>query len=92
MKAPQAQEIARLLGEKGYYRLLLFAREEPQRPCACMLLPIAPAQCRLLQHWLINSQILISIAEPSRSKGLLKKEFDELKPQILTKLEAIYSS
>ena len=92
MKAPQSQEIGRLLGEKGYYRLLLFAREEPQQPCAYMLLPIAPAQCRILQQWLINSQLLLSVAEPSRSKSLLKKEFDEIKPQIITKLEAIRSS
>ncbi|MBV8887140.1 MAG: protein kinase, partial [Chroococcidiopsidaceae cyanobacterium CP_BM_RX_35] len=89
MKAPQAREIARLVGELGHYRLLLFAREEPQRPCACMLIPIASAQCRLLQNWLTTSQVLMSVAEPQTSKSLLKQEFDELKPQILTRLEAI---
>ncbi|MBV9385568.1 MAG: serine/threonine protein kinase [Chroococcidiopsidaceae cyanobacterium CP_BM_ER_R8_30] len=89
MKMSQTRETARLLGELGQYRLLLFAREEPQRPCACTLVPIAPAQCRLMQNWLTTSQVLTSVAEPQTSKSLLKKEFDELKPQILKKLEAI---
>lgn len=89
MKAAPYREIARLVGAVGHYRLLLFAREEPQRPCASMLVPIASAQCRLLQDWLTSSQAQISVAQPQTSKSLLKQEFDELKPQILKKLEAI---
>ncbi len=92
MKTRSSQETVRLLGEVGYYRLLLFAREAPQRPYACILLPIAPAQRRRLYHWLLTSQILVSVSEPQSSKILLKKEFEQIKMQILTKLESVHKS
>jgi len=92
MKTHSAQEIARLLGEMGYYQLLLFAREETHRVCATLLLTIAPAQCQELQHWIMTSQIVVSAAEPQSSKNLLKQEFENIKPQILMKLEAMHSS
>ena len=87
MKTLHAQQTARLLGETGYYRLLLFAREEPQRPHACLLLTIATAQCERLQQWAMISQTLVSSADPQNSKSWLKDEFEKLKPHILLKLE-----
>ena len=90
MRTPQGQEIVRLLGETGYYRLLLFAREAPQQAYACLLLSIAPAQSQRLQAWAETSQTLISPANPQLSKSLLKNEFEKIKPQILMKLEAIH--
>lgn len=90
MKTRQGQEITRLLGETGCYRLLLFARELPQRACARLLLNIAPAQCQLLQQWATTSQTLVSDADPQVSKCLLKQEFEKIKPQIPMKLEGIH--
>lgn len=90
MKTPQGQEIVRLLGETGYYRLLLFAREAPQQAHTCLLLSIAPAQSQRLREWTGTSQTLISPANPQLSKSLLKKEFEKVKSQILMKLEAIH--
>lgn len=91
LKTRQGQEITRLLGEAGYYRLLLFARESPQRPGACLpSLTIASAQCQLLQEWAKTSQALISSADPQRSKSLLKNEFEKIKSQIVMKLEAVH--
>lgn len=89
LKSQQGQEITRLLGETGGYRLLMFAREIPQRVCACLSLNIAPAQTKLLQQWAITSQSVASDAEPQVSKSLLKTEYEKLKPQILNKLKGI---
>ena len=91
MKTSQGQEITRLLWEAGCYRLLLFAREAPLSPGACLpSLTIAPAQCQRLQEWARTSQTLIPTAEPQRSKSLLKNEFEKIKPQILLKLEGSF--
>lgn len=89
LKTHQGQGITRLLGETGCYRMLLFSRELPQHAYACLLLNIAPAQCQLLQEWLITSQTLGSDPKPHVSKSLLKEEFQKLKPQLLMKLELI---
>jgi serine/threonine-protein kinase len=87
LKTHQGQEITQLLRETGCYRLLLFARESPQRASNVMVLTIAPAQRQLLQEWTMTSQTLASSADPQLSKSLLKKEFEKIKPQILKKLE-----
>lgn len=91
LKTSQGQETTQLLAEKGYYRLLLFARDSPDRASACLYLNIAPAQCQLLQEWIMLGQTLVAANDPQFSKSLLKQEFEKLKPQILTKLEARYS-
>lgn len=90
LKTPQGQEITRLLGETGCYRVLLFERELPQRVCNVMLLTIAPPQRQLLQEWAMTSQALVSVADPQLSKRLLKNEFEKIKPKILMKLEGIH--
>lgn len=89
MKTPQGQEMAKLLGESGRYRVLLFALEDSKpQPCSHVItVSIDPSQCQLLQQWVTTSQSLISVASANMSKDLLKAEFDKLKPQILKKLE-----
>ncbi len=87
LKTRQGQEITRLLGESGSYRLLLFARESPECACSSLLMAIAPLQRQQLQQWVMTSQNLVSVAEPQVSKGLLRQEFEKLKPQILVKLQ-----
>jgi serine/threonine-protein kinase len=91
LKTHQGQEIVRLLAATRNYRMLLFAKEVPQHAYTCLTLNIAPAQCQLLQEWLITSEILVSDADPQVSKSLLKEEFQKLKPQLLMKLEALHS-
>ncbi len=87
LKTRQGQEITRLLGEAGSYRLLLFARESPECACSSLLMAIAPLQRQQLQQWVMTSQNLVSVADPQVSKALLRQEFEKLKPQILTKLQ-----
>jgi eukaryotic-like serine/threonine-protein kinase len=89
LKTSFGQETAHLLGRTGYYRLLLFAREQPNRPTHIMMSTIASAQCNRLQQWVSISQSLPSSAQPHISKSYLKTEYEKIKPQILAKLAAI---
>ncbi|AFY32900.1 serine/threonine-protein kinase [Calothrix sp. PCC 7507] len=89
LKTSLGQEITQLLGRTGYYRLLFFARETPDRCSHTLLSSIAPAQRQRLQQWVTSSQVLVSSAEPQMSKNLLKNEYEKIKPAILTKLEAM---
>lgn len=88
MKTPQGQEMARLLGQSGRYRVLLFALEEHQRCSHVMTVPIDASQCGLLQEWAKTSKTLMSVAPPKMSKDILKAELEKLKPQIIAKLES----
>ncbi|MEH1842696.1 MAG: serine/threonine-protein kinase [Nostoc sp.] len=89
LKTSLGQEIARLLQHTGYYRLLFFARETPNRCTHILLSSVASAQRQRLQEWLAMSNTLISSADPQISKNLLKSEYEKIKPQILAKLESI---
>jgi serine/threonine-protein kinase len=89
LKTSFGQEITNLLGQAGYYRLLFFARETPTSCSHLLTSTIATAQCQKLQEWAKSSQVVISAADPQMSKGLLKREYEKIKPLILTKLEGI---
>lgn len=88
LKTNQAQETTQLMAENGYYRVLLFARESPDRATSCLLFNIAPPQRQLLQQWVMLSRNIFTSADPQLSKNMLKQEYEKLKPQILNKLEA----
>ncbi|MCS6815085.1 MAG: serine/threonine protein kinase [Cyanobacteria bacterium] len=89
LKTSFGRDMTRLLGERGYYRLLLFSKENPQRCAALIACTIAPTQCSQLKEWLISSQSQPSIGQPTVSKNMLKQELEKLKPKILLKLEAL---
>ena len=90
LKTSFGQEITQLMGEKGYYRVLLFAQESPHQASACVLFNIAPTQRQLLQQWVVQSRSIYTSNDPQCSKNLLKQEYEKLKPQILSKLENSY--
>jgi serine/threonine-protein kinase len=89
LKSSIGQEITRLLGEKGYYRLLFFPQEPPNYSTHILISTIAPLQRQRLQQWVTMSQTLSSSGDLQISKNLLKAEYEKIKPQMLTKLEAI---
>ena len=89
LKTHLGQEITYLLGQTGYYRLLFFARETPNRCSHVLVASIAPAQRQRLQQWVIAGKTIVSAGDPQLSKSLLKNEYEKIKPQILAKLEAI---
>jgi serine/threonine-protein kinase len=89
LKTSLGQEIVRLLAKTGYYRLLFFAREAPSRCSHILLCTIATAQRKNLEQWVQESQLSASSADSQISKNVLKNEYEKIKPQILSKLEAI---
>ncbi|MBD2777447.1 serine/threonine-protein kinase [Iningainema tapete] len=89
LKTSMGQEIACLLAQSGFYRLLFFAREAPSHCIHVMLSSIAPAQRQRLQEWIKMSNTLASSGDPQFSKNLLKTEYEKIKPQILAKLHAL---
>lgn len=91
LKTPIGQEITRVMGQSGSYRLLFFAQEEPQQCANVTISTIANAQRKMLQEWANSSQMLVSAGVPHMSKKLLKQEFEKLKPKIQMKLESIHT-
>ena len=89
LKTSGGQEIARILAQRGYYRLLFFAREAPNECTHVQLLTIASAQHQRLQQWITLSNTLLSTANSQLSKSLLKTEYEKVKLQILTRLQAM---
>jgi serine/threonine-protein kinase len=87
LKEPKSQEIVQSLAETGYYRLLLFCTEEPQRCAQVMTATLSPDQCHRLQEWSQTSLTLKPKERPSVSRRLLKTEFEKLKSQLLVKLD-----
>ncbi len=92
LKSQAGQQMIRLLGQSGQYRLLFFTQENPQRCLHVMSSTIASAQCTRLQEWAVIGQCSTSYSQPSLSKNRLKAELDKLKPRIWAKLEARYNN
>ncbi|HEY9738475.1 MAG TPA: serine/threonine-protein kinase [Trichocoleus sp.] len=91
LKSPTGQEMLFLLGKTGYYKLLLFAVEEPRRCGHVLTCNIAAPQRTLLQEWAITARAQPSLGGANLSKDLLRNELnDKLKPKILRQLESIY--
>lgn len=87
LKSIIGQRVARILGKSGFYPILLFALDRPQRCQNIMTSTIASNQCKLLKDWANDSQVLRT-GQLQLSKRMLKQEFEKLKPKILFKLEA----
>lgn len=89
LKTKTGPELISQLCQSGYYRILLFSREQPHSPNHILTSTIASVQCQRLQSWLEMSQTLPASSESMLSKTLLKNEYHKIKPQILAKLAAI---
>ncbi|GAB4242229.1 MAG: serine/threonine-protein kinase [Elainellaceae cyanobacterium] len=92
LKSAQGRQMARLLGQAGQYRILFFAQEDPRYCHSVQTSTIAAAQGKLLQDWATIGQISRSGSNPGVSKEYLKGALEEIKPQILLKLESLYKS
>ncbi|PPJ62830.1 serine/threonine-protein kinase [Cuspidothrix issatschenkoi] len=89
IKTSFGQEITRLLQQTGQYRILFFTKETPN-PCTHILpASIAPDQRQRLQQWLLSGNLSTPSTDVQTSKSLLKKEYEKIKPKILSKLETI---
>lgn len=90
LKTSQGQQIVRLLGQAAQYKILLFAKEEPQRCHTVLNSSIAAAQAKNLQEWAVMAQAAPAGNQFPLGKNQLRAELDRLKPRILMQLEALY--
>jgi len=89
LKTSTGQRTTWALGELGYYRILFFALESPDRCQHVLTSTIAGGQRQKLHDWTKSSQTWESQASPQMSKQLLRREFENLKPKIQFKLESM---
>jgi serine/threonine-protein kinase len=79
--------MTKTLAETGQYWILFFSLEGSPI-CENVITANIPAnQCQILQQWVRDSQ-LSPVGSPQISKRMLKQKLDQLKPQILAKLES----
>ncbi len=88
LKDNKGQNIARSLAEVGYYHLLFFNLEDPNRCSHVTTLSLTANQRQQLIDWLDMSQHLNESILPNQAKNLLKIEYEKLKLDILRKLVA----
>ncbi|MEH2241290.1 serine/threonine protein kinase [Nostoc sp.] len=86
LKDKKGQKIARILAEVGYYHLLFFALEDPNRCSHVTTLSLTANQRQQLVNCLDMSQQSNEIVLPNQAKNLLQTEYEKLKLDILRKL------
>lgn len=90
LKSSQGQQMVRLLGETGQYRLLFFSKEDPKNCATVMTSSIAAAQCKRLKEWALMAQSAPTGSQFNIVKSQLKAELERLKPKVLMQLESFY--
>ncbi|MFN6535976.1 MAG: serine/threonine protein kinase [Nostoc sp. EkiNYC01] len=88
LKDRKGQNIARSLAEVGYYHLLFFPLEDPNRCSHVTTLSLTASQRQQLIDWLNMNQKLNESILPQEAKTILKVEYEKLKLDILRKLVA----
>ncbi|MEH2191405.1 MAG: serine/threonine-protein kinase [Nostoc sp.] len=88
LKDNKGQNIARSLAEVGYYHLLFFSIEEPNRCSHVTTLSLTANQRQQIVDWLDMSQKSNELILPNQAKNLLRTEYEKLKLDILQKLAA----
>jgi len=79
--------MTKTLAETGQYWILFFPLEGGPICENVITANIPPNQCQILRQWLTDSQ-LAQGGSPQISKRMLKQKLEQLKPQILAKLES----
>ncbi len=88
LKSNKGQQITRALAEKGKYRILFYALDEPQQ-CQHIASSVINSRNReMLQQWANLSQVTRSVGDAKMSKQVLKQELNKLKNKILEKVKA----
>ncbi|MDZ8107318.1 MAG: serine/threonine-protein kinase [Nostoc sp. DedQUE12a] len=88
LKDNKGQNIARSLAEVGYYHLLFFPLEDPNRCSHVTTLSLTASQRQQLMDSLSTNQQFNELILPQEAKNILKIEYEKLKLDILRKLVA----
>ncbi|MBV6626537.1 MAG: serine/threonine protein kinase [Rivularia sp. (in: Bacteria)] len=82
----KGERMVKYLAEKGYYHLLLFALEKPEKCAHVITITITPHQREQLFSWLEISRNSKSFISPNQSQTILKAQYEKIKPKILQKI------
>lgn len=86
LKDNKGENIARSLAEVGYYHLLFFPLEDPNRCSHVTTLRLTANQRQQLVDCLDMSQQSNELISPNEAKNILKIDYEQLKLDILQKL------
>ncbi|NDJ23363.1 protein kinase [Nostoc sp. B(2019)] len=92
LKDNKGEKIVRSLSEIGYYHLLFFPLENPNRCSHVMTLNLTASQRQQLADWLDMSKESNNFILPKQAKSILKAEYEKLKLDIIRKLAAHQTS
>lgn len=92
LKTLQGRQMTNLLAKTGQYSILFFSQDDPHRCAYTQTASIAAAQCTLLRQWAMAGQMSKALPNPTLSKDHLRQALENIKPQILLKLESIYGA
>lgn len=87
LKSTKGQEITRALADKGKFRILLYALEQPQQCQHILSSVINGKYCDKLQQWANLSQVTPSVGDGKMAKAILKQESEKIKDKILAKVK-----
>ena len=87
LKSNKGQQIARALAEKGSYRILLYALDEPKQCQHIFNSTISDRYRKMLSQWANLSEVTRSVGDFKMAKNVLKQELEKHKDKILTKVK-----
>ena len=88
LKSEKGQNISRSLAQRGFYYILFFALNQPDKCQHVAKSTINSENCRRLVEWADLGQLNKYSGTPSSAKKILRRELENIKPKILIKVEA----
>ncbi len=89
MKDAKGQKIAQALAKTGYYHLLLFALENPQKCEQVITLSLSANNRQVLTDWLESHEQIKPVLSLNESKNILRVQYEKIKPEIISRLVEI---
>ncbi|NJR16794.1 MAG: serine/threonine protein kinase [Calothrix sp. CSU_2_0] len=89
MKDAKGQKIVQALAKTGYYHLLLFALENPQKCQQVITLTLSANNLQVLTDWLESYEKIKPVLGLNESKNILRVQYEKLKPEIISHLVEI---
>jgi serine/threonine-protein kinase len=92
LQDPRGQQLVKTLATIGYYHLLFFPIEEPDRCSHVITLTLTASQRQQLADYVNLSQTTEALVLPAQAKNILKTEFEKVKLEIIQKLNSSQKS
>ncbi len=89
MKDVKSQKIVQTLAKTGYYHLLLFPLENPQKCEQVVTLTLSASNRQILADWLELSEQMNPVLSLNESKNILRSQYEKRKPEIINHLVEI---